>query len=356
MTAKQKIQLFIPPIYFKIKRRIKYGIPISFEPLDEKEAIYRYLLELNRRYNYSLTDVEHLTEEMPNGCQSGCLSLNDGSECGYGMLHTLQQYAGILYMNISPHGLSIQHGITYELLAFEKGHAQMTNLVWSTYIAEMLREYSHRDDIFAIGAPFFYAKSILSDEQIAAEKQRLGRNLLAFPMHSTYVSDKKYNPDHFIEVLRQEKKRFDSVRVCLYFRDYNRGFAQVYQDAGFECVSCGHLSDLAFLNRQKALLSVADATISNALGSHVGYSLYMGKPHWLVPDDFRLIEIRTKEAEEEETMVHTSKNYKEIFDAFIDNSDYKITKEQRQIVDKYWGISSVKSPKEMKELLMRVFQ
>ena len=109
-----------------------------------------------------------------------------------------------------------------------------------------------------------------------------------------------------------------------------------------------------FLRRQKSLFSIADATISNGMGSHIGYSLFMEKPHWLVLDDFEYVDISGKDGAELQASFK-SRMYKEICDAFCDNAEYKITQRQRGIVEEVWGVSEKKSPLEMRQLLMSLY-
>lgn len=352
MTIKEKIKLFVPPILFRIKGKLKHGGPIFWESIPDKDAIVGYLNCLNDRFTIPMQDIDRLSTEI-SGISS--ISREDRIVNFYGSLYTLQKYAQIPFVNLPPIGLTVQHGITYELLNCEMHQKELVNLLWSKYIVEMHKNVTNNHNLYAIGAPFFYAESILNKEEILAEKRRLGHNLLAFPMHSTANIEKNYNPQKFLSILESEKKKFENVRVCLYWRDIQRGTAQIYRDAGYECVCCGHIYDQAFLMRQKALFEIADATISNAIGSHVGYSVFTKTPHNLVPDKFELKDIYLEEGAEEMEMVRTSQNYKEIYDAFCNNYDYQITDKHCEIVDKYWGVSDMKTPSELRRLIMQFY-
>lgn len=354
MTTKQKLQLFVPPILFRLKSRLKYGSKIFGDKVSYEDAFKDYCVELNKRHELPMTSIGDLSKNIED-YQFATLSNGDGIVNYYGNFYVLSKYAGIPFFTIPPQSMTIQHGITYELLNCEMMHKEYINFVWSDYIKSLHGKVTTNQSIFAIGAPFMYAQSILSSDQIAAEKKRLGRNLLAFPMHSTSNIDKNYDPTNFLDVLEQEKHRFDSVRVCLYWKDIQRGTSKIFSDAGFECVCCGHIFDQSFLERQKALFEISDATISNAIGSHVGYSILMDTPHRLVPDNFKLVDKCLDEGAEEMNMINTSKNYQEIYDAFLDNDMYIITENQRQIVDKYWGISSKMTPRQLRELINKFY-
>ena len=127
--------------------------------------------------------------------------------------------------------------------------------------------------------------------------------------------------------------------------------AKHFEEAGFECVCCGHLFDLLFLQRLRSLIEIADATISNGVGSHIGYCVYLNKPHFLVPNEFKLIDVQGNEGEEEMLCKEKSKNYWDIYNAFSNNDDYYITDNQRQIVDRLWGISDMKKASDLQLLI-----
>ena len=170
-------------------------------------------------------------------------------------------------------------------------------------------------------------------------------------MHSTHFTDISYDSKNFINILKSQQKLFDNVRVCLYWKDIQKGIDKVYRDGGFECVCCGHMFDIFFLSRLKSLLEIADATISNGVGSHIGYSVFMNKPHYFVPDEYLVNDIVGNEGKEEKDMKQHSQNYKEIYYGFIDNNNYMITDSHKKIVDKFWGISNIRRPDSIRNIL-----
>lgn len=241
----------------------------------DKNLLLEYQKEIIRRSLLSFNEVEDLSISIDDSCISSCTT--DTSEpLFYGAIQAILEYANLSCINMPPKRLGIQHGYVFELRDWEKSKLTLGNLVWSKRLVEMYHEYTSNPDVCAIGAPFFYAKPLLKEEQFKAEKNRLGKNLLAFPMHSQSHVDTNYDPLKFLNILCEERKRFDTVRVCMYWKDIQRGSHKVFEDAGFECVCNGHLYDTNFLRRQKSLFELADAKISNGVGSHIGYSIYMG--------------------------------------------------------------------------------
>lgn len=355
MKAKEFLRLLLPPICYRIKDKFKHGYSLSYEKPSKDKLMYECIRAINERAELSLTDIAGLTDEVPYGGMQ-FLTVGEWEPSYYGSFYELQNYAKIRVHNFPPKKLNIQHGILCEMFDFEKKTLENINWVWSPKVLHMYGEHTDNPHIYPIGAPFFYAKSILSKEEIQKEKKRLGRNLLAFPTHSVYYADVKYDATGFINLLKEEQKKFDTVRICIYWRDYQRGLAKVYQDAGFECVCCGHLLEPFFLERQKALFEIADATISNAVGSYLGYSIYMNKPHWMVPDKFELKDLDNRGTGKKEVEIwDSSPNYQRLREAFMNNPDYKITQEQRDIVDEYWGVSCIKTPEEIRQLINEAY-
>ncbi len=356
MTTKEFLRFFLPPMYYIMRDRI-LGNTLSAKNIEEstsyEEIEKRYTLTLVNRYKLSLQNVCELSKDIPLDWIWTLYSESMESTF-YGNFQTLMSYCDLNFIKTPPQNFAIQHGYVFELSNWEKNKLEKINLVWSREIKRMYSEHTQNSCIYPIGAPFFYAESILNENEIASEKNRLGKNLLAFPMHSSHFVDTNYDPSHFIGVLKEQKKSFDTVRVCLYWKDVIRGCDRIFQENGFECVCCGHIFDVNFLRRQKALFEIADATISNGVGSHIGYSLFMNKPHWLVPDSFEYVDLKGTDGEELYSII-SKKNYLDVYNAFIDNSNYIITNEQLNVVDKFWGISNKKSPEELKNLIIKLY-
>lgn len=346
MNIKELIKQVMPPIVLYSYRRIFHKNVLS-----TKELLYEYQKCIQQRESLDLTDVFKLSEDIP-GYYLHSISTDIDEPNYYGSYKILRDYAHLDNLMLPPHNITIQHGYVFEMLTWEKTKMDKINFVWSTVVYDMYKQLTSNENIFPIGAPFFYADSILSETEIRAEKKRLGHNLLAFPMHSSHNVDTNYDPHTFLEILKEERNHFDTVRVCLYWKDLLRGEAEIYLKNGFECVCCGHIFDINFLRRQKALFEICDATISNGIGSHVGYSVFMKKPHRLVDDVYEFVDRKGKDGAELAS-VHKKKNFMSVKKAFLDGPNYVITPEQIDVVDKFWGMSDMKSPAEIRKLLLK---
>lgn len=320
----------------------------------DKGYIVDYQKEICRRSLLPFNEIDVLSQPIANA-QFQRNELDTCEALYYGASDALLNYAGLPSISFPSRKLRVQHGYVFEIKDFEKSKLEQRNLVWSKKMVSMYHEFTLNPDIYPIGAPFFYAKSLLTEKQIRSEKMRLGKNLLAFPMHSQINVDTNYDPNKFLNILINERKRFDTVRVCMYWKDILRGNHKVFIDAGFECVCNGHIYDPNFLRRQKALFKLADATISNGVGSHIGYSLFMEKPHWLIDDEYEYVNSLKGGDAKDLSDVTLTDNFLKVKNAFLNNEDFQITHLQRNIVDEFWGLSDMKTPEEMKELMLKEF-
>ncbi len=216
-------------------------------------------------------------------------------------------------------------------------------LTMSPYRHAFIRERTDKP-LYAVGPYVHYAPHALDEAGLAREKRRLGRNLLAFPAHSTHHVTCEHDAGRFGAVLRELGREFDRVRVCVYWKDVLDGVALEYARQGFECVSCGHIYDPMFLPRLKSLLAVASMTAANALTTALGYSVFMGVPHCYVPSmlgyscrDEAMFASEVGASHYREP----SPDIAELEAAFRECSD-AVTPRQHEAADRYWGFSSIR--------------
>jgi len=113
---------------------------------------------------------------------------------------------------------------------------------------------------------------------------------------------------------------------------------------------------LNFVSRLKSIISLADFTMSNATGTHIGYCIYMNKPHYIFRQKIertfdksgKIIENSTFRNKEQCLTLEEEKA--ELFDAFSEICD-EITPKQRDVINKYWGVSSIRTKEELIQLL-----
>ena len=124
-------------------------------------------------------------------------------------------------------------------------------------------------------------------------------------------------------------------------------------ERGYRCVTSGHIYDAEFMHRQRALLEVASAVITNQLGTHLGYAISLGKPVQLVPAEVNRSAERVEMLQPAENKTRVDdRNFRELFSP----PPTTITTGQMSLVQKYWGSTPVKSPGQMHSLLVRAEQ
>lgn len=351
MTLKDIVWNLTPPIVVKLWHKIRGDSNeqnVTTKKTD-KELIFEYINEVNRRKNLSLDNIKDLAspilgQELYNDLGQNIISLGDPEPILYGNYYVLCKYADI-FCNIIPQGLKLQHGCWFEGRLPNEAYLSYNSYICWGESEKIYSQQFFKSPVYAIGAPFFYANSLLNEELFLAEKKRLGYNLLVFPSHSSNAFNIEYNIGDFIDYIKSEQKKFQTVRICLYWADVQKGLDKIYKENGFECICAGHIGDLYFLNRLRTFIELSDCTMSNDFGSHIGYSLFLNKPHNIYSQSVSSSELKTVS----QNIINDINSAKLLFS---NNNDYIITKEQKEFVDKYWGISQIKSPNELAKILL----
>lgn len=192
--------------------------------------------------------------------------------------------------------------------------------------------------IIPIGPYILYADNFKSQSELKDLKTSLGRVLLVFPSHS--LSDHEqltnYDVDAFMKEVDEMAKGFDSVLVSVYWADVKRGYDKPYIKRGYKVVCSGIRSDRWFLSRQKDLFTLADFSMSNDLGTHIGYSVAMGVPHYIFKQKVEIEGFGIEYASDIHNQIR-AREYNEIIDIFSSKAPV-ITERQKEVVAYYWGI------------------
>lgn len=213
--------------------------------------------------------------------------------------------------------------------------------------------------VITVGPYIHYATPYYLLPELNRIKNQLGRVLLVFPSHSVKNVSVDYDIDQFIDFIESIKHNYDTVLVSLYWLDVlNKIICNKYLSKGYRIVTAGNRFDMDFLSRLKSIMQLADDTISNSVGTHVGYCIYLDKPHYIFQQDIHYKAVSKVEEErfhnvrsKEDFLITAEKEEKEIEYAFRVFTPGKISVEQIQVVDKYWGISEIKTPVILKEML-----
>ena len=311
--------------------------------------------EIEFRKKLPLTDVENLAKDLDFTYKSEILR-GEIFLARYGMNRLLKQYAGFpLDYNIH---VLFEHGIIYTDYvggAF-RIHEYLPSMVASQFRVNILKKQKNYKGAYAIGPYIHYADSLLTKEEIKSEKERLGRTLLVFPSHSIDCTIANFDEKSFMNNIKETGKDFDSVRICMYHQDvlYNRHIP--YQKEGYEIVTAGHFNDYYFMNRLRSIIEISDVTMANDIGTHLGYSIYLNKPHYLVKQEINYDitdKVNEKNTNEAVSRQKYSDNVTNILKFFSEYND-KITKEQYELISYLWGFDEVKTPFELENLILEI--
>ncbi len=221
-------------------------------------------------------------------------------------------------------------------------------------------EFSQRHiPILKIGPYIHYSFSLLKEQEKREIKETFGKILLVFPSHSVAkIGNVTYDIDAFCKEIDYVKSKIscDSVFVCLYWKDVEDDqCCKIYESHGFKIVCAGHRNDYLFMSRLKSIIELADYTMSNEVGTNLGYCIYMGKPHYVYQqkigwDDGDDVFMKRQNMSSES--FHSFDSVKAEIASFFSESPTTITEKQRKIVDYYWGLNNVKTPEELKKELI----
>lgn len=205
-----------------------------------------------------------------------------------------------------------------------------------------------------VGPYIAYAEDYLSTDELDQTKERLGRSLLVFPSHSVDRVKVSYEFSALVDEIEKVCAEFelDTILVCLYYRDILNGAAEEYERKGYHVVTAGYREDSLFLARQRSLILLSDMTMSNNVGTHVGYCAYMGKPHYIFEQEKIYASDSALDKSEFDNEFASSLTFEkaEVARAFSQLT-FRLTSEQKAILNRYWGFDKVLDSHELGALL-----
>ena len=303
------------------------------------------------RKTYSLFDFTALAQDIPY-CPNEIVIDNNL----YGQAFSIKRYAQINY-DLQAY---IEHGL------FWGGMVHQDEYHWYTPRIITFSERRRKDiaakgipkETVAIGPYIHYAEPLLQQAEFDKLKAELGKTLLVFPSKSILNIESKYDLDSFIDEVKRIGAGYKSILVSLFYLDArNQQLTAAYKSHGFKVVTAGHRYDNYFLDRQRTLLALADMSISNEVGTHVGYCTHLGIPHYIFKQSLERVGANAKELARELTLYEAEEDKRrnaekdEVAAAFSTFNGEIITEEQRAVVNKFWGIASVRTPQDLHNLL-----
>lgn len=218
----------------------------------------------------SPAELEHLCAERPLASVEAF-----SGNAFYGMAEVLKRYAGLPperpLPGVLPHGAHCASNIWEEELRHPLPHV----LLWSEEQRELYARAT-RKTLHVIGSPLLYAARLIAPE--LDELRHHAAGTLVFPVHSTHHLTARYDEGELIARIAELPEAYQPIRICLYWRDVQLGRHRRWQDAGFTCVSAGHMFDPEFPFRLLRLVSSHRRAAANGVGTAVLCASVLGLP------------------------------------------------------------------------------
>ncbi len=240
--------------------------------------------------------------------------------------------------------LHIQHGVILGDLVQDimKNSFASTIITYSKKRQEKIEQVTGKK-VIAIGPYIRYAKNRLSKSEFADMKSKYGKTLLVFPAHSSVDRTKiSFNQLQLINKINKIKEQHNvkTVFINLFYSDCDAESIGYYQSYGFEVCSAGFWLSENFVHNLKTIIELSDITMSNRMGTHIGYCLALNKPHFVFKQEHNEQFVGSRSVDDK---IQTDKyeyltniESHKIESVFL-NDDFIITKDQIDIVNEFWG-------------------
>jgi hypothetical protein len=205
-----------------------------------------------------------------------------GENSAYGYFEGLRDFANV---SVEPYEApAISHGIPY--MDSELALKWLNLIEAGTIYKDTVINCSRDARLFPVGQYIKYARSFYTDSVLKEKKEKYGRVLTVFPMHSIFGTTLAYDEDAFIRFAMNESKKFDTVLVCAYITDYYSRAVKQFRANGAKIVCAGFGSDPSFVRRLKSIMLLSDGLLTNGLGTHIPFALSLGVPIRFVAQHF----------------------------------------------------------------------
>lgn len=278
---------------------------------------------------------------------------------GYGHEYWLKKYSGFK----GDIAAQIEHGVYFggntspEVNPLFTEHEIGAFITYGPYREKHLSSVYPDHAIYAIGPYIQYANT--DQEYLDSLRDIIDsakKTLTLFPSHSVRDGCVRFCHEELAESVKDiaENEGYGNIIVCLSPMDHASSLANFYESQGFVVVSCGEDS-LRFLSKQRAIMEASDLTVSNDVGTHIGYSLAMGVPHFVINPISVEEKVKGNCVAPGADLGLFRKEHDEIVEAFSDSGCLaSISSAQKRIYDYYWGGLVKLSPEEMRTMLEKL--
>lgn len=287
-----------------------------------------------------------------------CTPINLDYSAGYrnnsafGITNILKRYAD--FPENYPVRFAVEHGLKFNEGGIHPDAVRHFNTILtpSTERAESLARILGKNTK-AIGFGFLYAMH-LYDEEFGNHLPNVERKgTLFMPLKSTRLTSIDVDHAAFAKTLLALPQRFQPVSVCIFWFDYQRGSHRAYEEAGLPLVTAGHRHHPDFFFRMYNIVRQFRYTTSNEIGTNLGVSIAAGCQFFYIkgPKYTRTVAVE-KLPNDERSGDAYELNRIELQRLFSDPID-EHTPEQLAFVDRFMGTPNFKSPKELREIMLK---
>jgi len=258
----------------------------------------------------------------------------------YGHLNAIFEYAGLnmldaIYFPRIEHGIHLEAGVSNYL------HGSIA--VMGNDRKKCIRNTFPDMPIFKLGPYIHYTQPFYDDYQFSEIKNRWRNTLLIIPHHSCEGGSYEYDIDSFVKkIINTYAKQFNTVVACLYWKDFDTELYHVLTSYGVEIVTAGYRWDSNFIKRLKTIISFSDFVISNSIGTHIGYCIYLDKPLLYIDTQEKVF---GRDVTPHSACENTAYDY-----LIVEFPKQKDIIEQKALCAHYWGFDEIKSKKEIKDI------
>lgn len=263
----------------------------------------------------------------------------------YGYAVQLIYYAGcdikdLIYLPI------VEHGIPYDEDFDPTVHSKKVSYIFQGRYAESKwNSTRQRRKAYYIGPYIYYCKGYYSEKKIKRMKNINRKTALIFLPHTCEGEDEKID---IYGILNKYEKYFESdvktVLACVYCYDTNKIDLNNEYRYNIKFVSAGFKTDPLFVRRLKTILELSDVVVFDSFSSSIGYAYYLGKEIIC-----NISEKQIQKAYDSGKMEEGEKLtvLRELFSFANKGTD----DERREFINKYWGLSEIKSKQEIRMIL-----
>jgi hypothetical protein len=254
--------------------------------------------------------------------------------------------------------IHIQHGVILGGLVQDIMKSSFANkiITYSENRKNIIKQETKKN-VISVGPYIRYAFNRMSNKDFENLKSSFGKTLLVFPAHSS-VDRTKISFDQLSlvsEINRIVNKHgIKTVLVNLFYSDCNKELIDYYEQYGYKVCSAGFWLSENFLPNLRTIIELSDFTMSNRVGTHIGYCLALNKPHYIYRQNHNE-EFIGKKGQEDLEQTLTNEYYTKLDSDKIEtpflNENFAISAEQIKIVNEFWGNEIYYSPEEMIEIL-----